>query len=219
MTPLAPAAATAKTRWGDREGRRRDILAAARAQMDRGGYPALNMRDIAAGAGVSPGTLYQYFSTKDEIFATLYADAIIQHNDRVEAIAAAADDLEGFLTTLATAYLDLYGAYGRYLVQWTSSRDGGRPDDSPFPVELRRSLAAATRTQAALIRTGLDRFTPRGRARLMSDPRALTLLWSSFNGLADHLTSERHALSRVDHDAFIEYTARVLAAGLLAPCP
>ncbi len=215
-TPAAtPAAIPAKTRWGDREGRRRDILAAARAQLDRGGYLALNMRDIAAGAGVSPGTLYQYFSTKEEIFATLYADAISHHNARVEVIAAEATDLEGFLVALATAYLDLYGAYGRYLTIWTTQREQTRLAGSPFPAELRRALAAATRTQAQLIQGGLERFTPRGRPRLISDPRALTLLWASFNGLADHLTSERHALSRVDAEAFIGYTAQTLAAGLL----
>ena len=77
---------SSKTRWGDREGRRRDILDAAREQMAEGGYLALNMRDLARRASVSPGTLYQYFSTKEEIFATLYAEAIEAHNAQLAPI-------------------------------------------------------------------------------------------------------------------------------------
>ena len=45
------------TKWGDREQRRIDILDAARALIADRGYLALNMRDLAAGAGVSPATL------------------------------------------------------------------------------------------------------------------------------------------------------------------
>src|SRR4051794_21338148 len=106
VAPTAPANAASPTRWGDREGRRRDILAAARAQLTERGYLNLNVRDIARGAGVSPGTVYSYFATKDEIFATLYAEAIDAHNDRIAPICAAADDLAVLLADLATAYLD-----------------------------------------------------------------------------------------------------------------
>src|SRR5689334_21205304 len=106
-TTTRPKARAPKTKWGDREGRRRDILAAARVQMADGGYLALNMRDIARGAGVSPGTLYSYFATKEEIFATLYAEAIEEHNERIEPICAEATDLVALLTELASAYLEL----------------------------------------------------------------------------------------------------------------
>ena len=108
----SPTAAKTPTKWGDREGRRRDILDAAQAQMAEGGYLALNMRDIARGAGVSPGTLYQYFSTKEEIFATLYAAAIEAHNARIEPICEQAREHETFLADIADAYLDLYASYG-----------------------------------------------------------------------------------------------------------
>ena len=86
--------------------------------MAEGGYLALNMRDLARRAGVSPGTLYSYFATKEEIFATLYAEAIEEHNDRIEPICANATDVEALLAELATAYLDLYSAYGRYFTMW-----------------------------------------------------------------------------------------------------
>src|SRR4051812_16119226 len=65
-----------KTQWGDGEGRRRDILAAARRLLERDGYEALNIRDVARGAGVSPGTVYTYFGSREQLFATLYAERL-----------------------------------------------------------------------------------------------------------------------------------------------
>ena len=210
MTATAP-----KTKWGDRAGRRRDILDAARTQMHDGGYLALNMREIARGAAVSPGTLYQYFATKEEIFATLYAEAITAHNARLEPLCAAADDLERFLTDVAAAYLDLYGAYGRYFTMWHSVIDAG-PADSPFPRELRRALRDATLAQADLLRTALHRLAGPGAGRLVDQPVAVTFLWTVLNGLGDHATSERRHLTPFRPDEVVAFAARTLATGLLS---
>src|SRR5689334_22984946 len=75
-----------KTKWGDRVQRRADILDAARACIAGPGYLALNMRDLAAAAGVSPATLYSYFANKEELFATLYAEAIRGHTDTLRSV-------------------------------------------------------------------------------------------------------------------------------------
>jgi TetR/AcrR family transcriptional regulator, cholesterol catabolism regulator len=49
--------------------RRRRIVAAAMQLAARGGYEAVQMRDVAAHAKVALGTLYRYFSSKDELLA------------------------------------------------------------------------------------------------------------------------------------------------------
>ena len=215
MTSPTAAGTAPKTRWGDREGRRRDILDVARSQMAAGGYLALNMREIARGAGVSPGTLYQYFSTKEEIFATLYAEAITAHNERIAPICAAADDLEQFLVDVASAYLDLYAAYGRYFTMWHAVIDSGR-DESSFPRELGRALRDATLEQADILRTTLRRLagTRSRRSRPVDDPVAVTFLWAVLNGLGDHVTSERRHLTPFGRDELVAFAARTLAAGL-----
>ena len=64
-------AGRSETKRGDREGRRRDILRAAAEILEQHGYGELNMRAIASRAGVSAGTPYSYFTSKEEIFATL----------------------------------------------------------------------------------------------------------------------------------------------------
>ncbi len=51
--------------------RRRQILAAARQVFGRKGYAATRMSDVAGAAQVGKGTLYEYFSGKEELFSTL----------------------------------------------------------------------------------------------------------------------------------------------------
>jgi AcrR family transcriptional regulator len=210
----------AVTKWGDREGRRRDILEAAREQMATGGYLALNMRDVARRAGVSPGTLYQYFSTKEEIFATLYAEAIEAHNDRIAPICAAAADLECFFVEVASAYLDLYATYGRYFTLWSALVAEGAAEDTPLPADLARQLRRATFAGTKLLVSTMRRLAPRevgAPARLIDEPIAVTLLWSTLNGVGDHLTSDRRHLTPFSAEDLIGFSARALAAGLLAP--
>lgn len=53
------------------EERRRQILDAAATVFRRHGYPRARTRDIAAEAGVSEGTLYNYYASKREILLAL----------------------------------------------------------------------------------------------------------------------------------------------------
>lgn len=56
-----------------RRQRREQILTAARHVFGRQGFHATRMSDIARETGVSQGTLYHYFSGKDELFMALFA--------------------------------------------------------------------------------------------------------------------------------------------------
>jgi AcrR family transcriptional regulator len=54
--------------------RRKRIIAVAMDLAARGGYEAVQMRDVAARAGVALATLYRYFSSKDQLLAHTWAD-------------------------------------------------------------------------------------------------------------------------------------------------
>lgn len=206
------------TRWGDRAGRRRDILHAARTQIAESGYLALNMRDIAAGAGVSSGTLYSYFSTKEEIFVTLYAEAVEAHTDSLVPMCEAAPDLETFIVGLFTSYLDVYASYGRHFSLWTAvvaDPPSGGADGPVLPSELTRALRKATVRQGRLVTETLKRLTP-GHHVAGETRRRQALVWATMSGVCEHLTSDRHLLSGVEAEELIAYTARTLAAGLRA---
>ena len=47
--------------------RRRRVLDATLALADEGGFDAVQMRDVAAEAGVALGTVYRYFSSKERL--------------------------------------------------------------------------------------------------------------------------------------------------------
>lgn len=49
--------------------RRQRVVAAALELGSQGGYDAVQMRDVAATAGVALGTIYRYFSSKDHLLA------------------------------------------------------------------------------------------------------------------------------------------------------
>lgn len=65
---------------GHSDEKARQILDGARAIFLRDGFDGASMNDIAKTAGVSKGTLYVYFQSKDQLFA-----ALIRHDKRQQA--------------------------------------------------------------------------------------------------------------------------------------
>jgi TetR/AcrR family transcriptional regulator, cholesterol catabolism regulator len=54
--------------------RKKRIVAAAIDLAERGGYDAVQMRDVARRANVALGTLYRYFPSKDQLLASVWID-------------------------------------------------------------------------------------------------------------------------------------------------
>lgn len=210
-----PATARPPTRWGDREQRRVDILDAARARIEGEGYLSLNMRVLAADAGISPATLYSYFSNKEELFATLYAEAIRTYTaDFVDAVAGE-PDLPTILGELVARYVELYRAYGRHFALWSSIRNDPAATTvaREVLVELRDATVDHNRVQMAAIAAAAERS---GR-RLRDPALAPSLLWSFLAGVADHLTSERGDLDRYPSERFEAGAVDALVHALTDP--
>jgi AcrR family transcriptional regulator len=64
----------AGARAAETEARKRRILAAAVQLARQGGYDAVQMRDVAAGAEVALGTLYRHYSSKDQLLLAVQLD-------------------------------------------------------------------------------------------------------------------------------------------------
>ena len=58
--------------------RRRAVLEAAETYFLEVGYEAFSMSKLAKNIGLSKGTLYLYFQTREEIFLTLYEESLIR---------------------------------------------------------------------------------------------------------------------------------------------
>lgn len=68
-----------------------DILQAARNVMLIKSYTGATMDDIAAKAGLTKPTIYQYFKTKDELFVGLIEPVILTMAEKLEAISTNAE--------------------------------------------------------------------------------------------------------------------------------
>ena len=216
-TPATGATRTKATKWGDRRQRRIDILDAARAQIAEGGYGSLNMRDLAASAGVSPATLYSYFATKEQLFATLYAEAIRAHTEDHRPVAEAGHGLARLLALVIEAHIELYRTYGRYFTLWSALRHDAAAQPGGFPPELVDELRAATREHNRLLMDSIRAAAARDGRHVADERMVPSFLWSALTGLSDHVTSERRALDGYPAEQLVRFAADRLALAITDP--
>src|SRR5260221_11147524 len=118
MTPVKAA------RWRRRkDARPTEILGAALDVFRERGFAAARLDDVAKRAGVSKGTLYLYFPSKEAIFKELVRESILPNVARAEAFAQAfpgppADLLAQLLTNFAlhTASDDRLSAFPKLMI-------------------------------------------------------------------------------------------------------
>ena len=204
----------APTKWGDRAQRRTDILDAARTRIAEHGYLSLNMRDLAADAGVSPATLYSYFATKEELFATLYAEAIRQHTEAFRPLAEGNHGLDELLSLVLEGYLDLWRTYGRHFTMWSAMRRDADPEQGPVPRELIDELRSATIGHNKVLMESVREAAARDGRRVIDAKLVPAFLWSTLNGLADHFVSERRGLDPFPARRLIDFAGRRLAVAI-----
>jgi TetR/AcrR family transcriptional regulator, repressor for uid operon len=95
-----------------RAARREQIIAAGLACFARSGYHATTMADVAAQAGVSKGTPYLYFDSKEALFLALHEEWDCGAAQRVDAaIAALSDDGRGSPRRILHAIADAIAAH------------------------------------------------------------------------------------------------------------
>ena len=92
MSELSPPSRKAR-RWERRKNARpQELLAAALESFVERGFAATRMEDVAKRAGVAKGTLYSYFSSKNDLFKAVVREKILPILGNIEAVI---DDFEG----------------------------------------------------------------------------------------------------------------------------
>ena len=110
MDTLQSSEEAAGKREQNRIRNRRAILHAARECFRERGYENSTIRDIVRRTGLAAGTFYNYFSSKQDIFAALLTDFLTNLNNNLSQQRRAADNPEDFIHC---AYLALYTATAR----------------------------------------------------------------------------------------------------------
>ena len=204
--------ATTRTKWGDRVGRRRDILRAASDLLESEGFEQLNVRALAKQAGISPATLYSYFPNKGEIFATL----IVQRFGDLRMVLDQLDEparrsVEELVARLMPELIDLYRHFGRYIHEWTR----GEVEASPTVASTKQAFVDAT---AALERALRSAAANEG-IELDRGPAVMPYVWSTLFGIADHHATNMPGTLGYKRDELTRYAARALARGLTVEPP
>ncbi|NMN93739.1 TetR/AcrR family transcriptional regulator [Antrihabitans stalactiti] len=193
---------TTRTRWGDRETRRHDILRAGRTLLLSKGLAALQMREVARGAGIALGTVYTYFPNKEALFAAMYADRLDAMLSELAPALDTTTNAEDLFVHVASAYREVYTEFGKD-VDLVAMLGNNELDTS-----VRDRLVQSAGRLLAAFRVIVER-TGVAEADL-----ALTVMWSSIVGLCDHFTGVRHQLHQHTWDEAVRFTARTFARGL-----
>jgi AcrR family transcriptional regulator len=83
----------------------RQIMEGARAVFLAQGFDGASMGEIARRAGVSKGTLYVYFDSKEALFEAIFEDECGLQAEQVFALDSSDHDVEAVLTRLGRAYV------------------------------------------------------------------------------------------------------------------
>lgn len=87
--------------------KRNAIIAAATAVFEEVGYQRASMAMIAARLGGSKATLYGYFRSKEQLFATAVTSAMEETGEELLGSLTSGDDIATVLTRYGKIYLDL----------------------------------------------------------------------------------------------------------------
>jgi AcrR family transcriptional regulator len=143
--------------------RRSLILDAARAAFFELGLEGTSIRRIAQRAGYTPGAIYSYFASKEEVYAALLAESLERLNAQVEGARRASDTKGGELVrATADAFFNFYRDNPRDLDLGFYVFQGLRPRGLTPPLNeaLNKRLREALRpTQDALVAMGMPADT------------------------------------------------------------
>lgn len=114
-------------RWGEREA---GILEVAAELFRRRGYQNVTMADVAAEAGLSEGTLYNYFRDRHDLVLRVSLDAFEEHAVKAERIAQEAQSLHegvaGMIALQMSILLDAKEIYRIWMREVRGAEDYGK---------------------------------------------------------------------------------------------
>jgi len=197
------------TAWGDAEGRRRDILGSAEKLLAESGYAGLTMRAIAVGAGVSSGTLYQYFDGKEDVFVALMGA-------RLESLGATLDELDrgigipGLCKEILPQVQEVWRLFGRSAQQWQAKVLAGGPRG-----KRAAASAAVFRGMARALERALRETAAAGGQTLVDHPAMAYWVWDSLIGLADDLVHGGSLQARISTNRLVDFAAEAIERGIV----
>ena len=197
-----------------KEARPAELSAAALALFVEKGFAATRLEEIAARAGVSKGTLYLYFDSKEALFTAAIRDGIVpQLESAAVKLTGMQDDPEGMLREILSAFWEQIG----------SNDLGGIPkvmiaEAKNFPEVARYYHENVILPGRQLVETAIARGIELGIFRDVDVGQTVTLFFAP----PMHLSVWKHSLAfcetcQQDPRAFLENFLQIFLRGLRAP--
>lgn len=170
-----------------KEARPQELLAAALALFVEKGYAATRLEEVAARAGVSKGTLYLYFDSKEALFKAVIREGVVPAIDAGEAMLETfADDPVALLRAFLHAWWERIGSTELGgLPKLMMSEAGNFPDVAAYYNE------AVIQRGLGLLRTAVRRGIDAGVFRAVDLDLVGTLLIAPLV----HLSMWRHSFA------------------------
>jgi AcrR family transcriptional regulator len=174
-------------RWRRRkQARPAEILAAALECFRERGFTATRLEDVAARAGVTKGTIYLYYPSKEDLFKAVVRGELTPNIERLEAILEQPGPTAALLERLLTTFEAVVASPVSVMPKLVIAEAGNFPDLARFYLEnvVHRGLGLI----AAILRRGIERgeFRPIDvdhAVPCVVGPLILTALWKHSLGL------------------------------------
>ena len=204
-------------RWERRKDARPGELASAALELfvERG-FAATRLEDVARRAGVSKGTLYLYFDSKEDLFKAVVREGIVsrivEFEDRMRAYQGSSADLMRLLVKTWRQKIGSTKLAG--ISKLMMSEAGNFPELASFyhTEVIVRGLALFT----AAIQRGIDagefrRVDLAHTPHICAAPVLMLMLWRNSFDLC--------GIEKMDPDAYLATHTDILVRGLLADIP
>ena len=196
------------TRWQRRkEARPAELLAAALACFKERGFAATRLDDVAAKAGVTKGTIYLYYPSKEELFKAVVRGELVPNIERLEAALDEPGPTAALLERLVTVWTQhIVPSPISVIPKLVIAEASNFPELARFYLET--AVHRVLRLVASVLRRGIARgeFRPVDVEHVVYcvlGPLLFTVLWQHSLGPHDDRPLDVHAVCRAHLDLLL----------------
>ena len=196
----------------EREDRKGQILTAARSLLFSEGLQATSINKIAKSAELGVGTIYFYFTNKEEIFAALQEEGIELLHDKIKKKVERVKRPEERLKTIARVYLDFSRENKDYfdIINYFLSSPG-----LLFSENLKGKIDQRGNRVISLLVSAVEAGIASGDFREVDARKFAMMFWAALHGLILFKKLKTTMLRGEDYHAVVTYSVDYLVDSII----
>ncbi|MBC2703354.1 TetR/AcrR family transcriptional regulator [Desulfobacula sp.] len=180
----------------EKEKRKREIIDAARKIFSNKGFNTATIEEIALEAELSPGTLYLYFKSKEELHTSLSIEILKYLADEIQKVVGQDISVEEKIEKFCDVFIEMYEYDSNILINLFHLQSGETLKNlsDEFLQQIKTHSIMAHGAMVDVIQEGIDQG-----AFIDEHPVALAdILWSSYAGVVLWVDSKKLLNSQKD---------------------